>query len=131
MWKQRGAAVLEKLEKRKAVKSAEDAEKRKVRLRDKTCRWPHCKPETRLEVAHVVSKGMGGDKGGNRSAAHQLILLCFLCHQGPISLHSGDRKVEPLTEAGTDGACIFWQQDEQGVWFVVAQEIQPFVYARD
>jgi hypothetical protein len=62
-FKTRGAHIEERIAKKTAVKASEKDEKAKVRARDKTCRWPRCKPVTRLEVAHVVSKGAGGDSG--------------------------------------------------------------------
>ena len=131
--KQRGAAVLERLEKRKVTKSAEEAEKRKVRQRDRVCRWPRCqhvKDDVRLEVSHLVSKGMGGDKG-IRSTADQMVLLCYLHHQGPESLHSADLFIEAETERGSDGALAFWKLDADGRRFLVAREIAPFTYERD
>ena len=89
---QKGVAVIARKDRQKAIKAFEEAEKRKVRLRDKQCRWPECaycrSYNTRLEVAHLNDKGMGGDHG-ERSTADQMILLCWLRHQGPISLHSG------------------------------------------
>lgn len=115
---------MERRERRKAVDAFEDAEKRKVRLRDGFCRWPACDycrrfaPQT--EVAHLKAKGRGGDHGV-RSTAAQMILLCRLRHQGPISLHSGDCRISPLTSRGTDGPCIFEMQTEAG-WKVISVE---------
>lgn len=100
-------------------------EKDAVRRRDVRCRWPDCencrKYQPRLEVAHLNDKGAGGDHG-ERSTADQMMLLCFLTHQGPRSLHSGDLRVEPLTEHGTDGPCMFLATDEQKGWIVVHVE---------
>lgn len=50
-----------------------------------------------------------------------MMLLCFLVHQGARSLHSGDRMIEPLTERGTDGPCLFLELKESG-WCVVGCE---------
>jgi hypothetical protein len=114
-------------DRRKAVESYEDAEKRKVRLRDKGCRWPHCdncrtyKP--RLEVAHVIAKGMGGDHG-LKSSADQMMQLDRLTHQGGTgSVEQHGRRIEPLTPAGTDGPCAFYRVGEDGREYVVAIEI--------
>ena len=112
-------------DRRRAIEAHEDAEKRKVRVRDRVCRWPNC-PEcrrykSRLEVAHLDAKGIGGDHG-ERSTADRMVLLCMLVHQGPRSLHSGDRRIEPLTVAGANGPCAFYEADEQRGWIVVGIE---------
>lgn len=114
-------------DRRKAVDAYEDAEKHKVRLRDKGCRWPHCENcrtyKPRLEVAHLVPKGMGGDHGLT-SSADQMILLDFLTHQGGAdSQEHGGRRIEPLTPAGTDGPCAFYRTDADGREYVVAVEL--------
>lgn len=126
-FKERGRAVLERVERRKLTKAAEEAEKRKVRLRDRGCRWPGCthqKDGIRLEVAHVVSKAAGGDHG-IRSTVEQMILICYLHHQGPESLHSKDLQIEPLTARGTDGPVSFWRRDEKGDFYLWKAELQP------
>jgi len=130
----KGSAWTERRDRRKAVEASEDAEKQTVRLRDRVCRWPQCgycrsyKP--RLEVAHIKAKGQGGDHGV-RSTADQMILLCFLSHQGSDGLERHERDVRPLTSAGTNGPCEFWQRDALGTWYLVARERAPFVYERD
>jgi hypothetical protein len=120
----KGSVLIARKERQKAIRAHEDAEKRKVRARDVRCRWPACpncaayKP--RLEVAHLADKGMGGDHG-RRSTADQMMLLCFLTHQGPHSLHAQTRRIEPLTSRGADGPCRFWELREEG-WTVVHVE---------
>jgi hypothetical protein len=120
----KGSALMERKDRRRAMDAFEDAEKCKVRLRDRECRWPGCDYcrtyKSRLEVAHLHDKGMGGDHGV-RSTSDQMMLLCFLRHQGPVSLHSGDCRITPLTDRGTDGPCKFEQQSESG-WRVVHVE---------
>jgi hypothetical protein len=106
----KGTALLERRSKRADLRQHERTEKHKVRLRDKTCRWPRCvcrAMNVRNEVAHLDAKGAGGDHG-IRTRADRMMLLCFLAHQGETSLHSGDRKIVPLTDAGTDGCCEFY-----------------------
>ncbi len=121
----KGSYILERRAKRKAIEAHEEAQKRKVRQRDKTCRWPGCECQRvkgiRLEVAHLDDKGMGGDHG-ERSTADQMILLCFLRHQGQPSLHSGDLKIEPQTELGTYGPCDFYARNEAGRLELIASE---------
>lgn len=116
--------VLARHAKRKALRAHEAAEKAAVRRRDVRCRWPNCRDcattPTRLEVAHLDAKGIGGDHG-QRTSADRMILLCFPAHQGPRSLHSGDKRIEPLTELGTDGPCLFLELTEAG-WCVVHVE---------
>ena len=129
-FKVRGAAVEERVSRKKHVKAAEKDEKAKVRARDKTCRWPGCKPETRLEVAHLHDKGMGGDKG-TRSTADQMVLLCYRCHQGRVSLHSGDKRIDMDTPQGADGPLSFWiKAIHNGHWFMWAREVSPGITER-
>jgi hypothetical protein len=123
----KGSALIARREKRKAIEAHEEAEKHKVRIRDRMqCRWPGCEYCRRyknltLHVAHLKSKGRGGDHG-RRSTANQMILICSMRHEGPISVHSGDCRISPLTSRGTDGPCIFEMQDEQKGWQVVGCE---------
>jgi hypothetical protein len=123
-------------ERRKAIKAHEDAEKEKVRRRDRICRWPHCANcrlfRPRLECAHLVAKGMGGD-AGLRSDAKDMVLLDFLTHQsGTLSLEQHGRHIVVLdADRGADGPLEFWQQDDNGQMYLVAREVAPFVYARD
>jgi hypothetical protein len=135
-WKPaKGSSLIARKDRRRDVEAYEDAEKRKVRVRDRRCRWPHCENcrryEPRLEHPHVVAKGMGGDHG-ERSSADQMILLDWLTHQsGPTSLEQHGRRIEPLTPLGTDGPCEFWMVGEDGREYLVARESQPFIYERD
>lgn len=112
----KGDYLLERKAERRKVEAFEEAEKAKVRKRDQKCRWPGCdcaKKELRLEVAHLHDKAMGGDHG-LRSTADQMILLCFVKHQGRPSLHSGDLEIRPKTELGTNGPCDFYSRTEAG-----------------
>lgn len=132
---ERGSSLIASKERRKAIVAAEDAEKDKVRKRDRHCRWPHCanckKFSPRLEVAHLDAKGMGGDHG-TVSTADRLILLDYLTHQGGTSsLEQHGRKIESLTERGTNGPCAFWIADDKGGWILVAEEVSIGVYRRD
>jgi 5-methylcytosine-specific restriction endonuclease McrA len=116
----KGSYRRERTQKRLAVESEEDRNKAIVRKRDRKCRWPFCdcaKFRERLEVAHVVSKSLGGSNDPSN-----LILLCVSKHQGRPSLHSGDLAVAPQTSAGTNGPCDFKAQDDKGRWHVVASE---------
>ena len=131
----KGASLIERRTRRKETVAREDAEKAKVRARDRICRWPRCENcrrfKPRLEVAHHRAKGMGGDHG-TRSTADQMVLLDVLTHQGgPSSLEQHGRRIEPLTPLGTSGPCEFWSQDDAGDWYLVARERAPFVYERD
>lgn len=136
-WKPaKGTALMERRQRRKDTKAAEDHEKDLVRARDKRCRWPHCANckqwQPRLEVAHLTAKGMGGDPAMVRTSADRMILLDWLTHQaGTSSLEQHGKWIVPLTDRGTDGPCEFWQDDEQGRPFLVARERAPFLYERD
>lgn len=121
--------------KRKVARESFEADqKAKVRRRDgaatswRGCRWPlddcpYCsqKMKLRKEVAHINDKGMGGDHG-LRSSADQMMLFCHLIHQGPDSIHSGDREVRMRTKAGTDGPCDFYHHGK-----CVGREVRPGV----
>ncbi|WP_306523448.1 HNH endonuclease [Gemmatimonas sp.] len=82
------------------------------------CRWPHvCRKPIRLESAHLVNLSQGG-----ADTTDNLITLCFEVHQGKTSLHSQDRKIEPLTNKGCDGPVAFYQISESGQWKHIASE---------
>jgi len=98
------------------LQTKEKDEKAKVRMRDKWhCRFPLCgcrgpavRTWMRLEVAHLVHKGMGGNPKGDRSTADQMIYLCEHRHQhGGVSLHKGTLRIVPLTREGTNGPVRF------------------------
>lgn len=108
---ERGSALLARKAKRRAIDAEEKKNKREVRKQDRGCRWPFCdcrKWKLRTEVAHVLDKSLGG---GNE--IENLMELCFRKHQGPISLHSGDLKIEPQTPKGTRGPCDFYQLNRE------------------
>lgn len=111
---ERGEYRAEKLAKRAQSKSSEKAEKAKARKRDGAackgyCRWPGCKVRTYLEVSHLKHKSMGGNPANDRSVAERMIQVCQPHHRGGRSIDTGDLEVRPLTLAGTDGPCEFWQ----------------------
>lgn len=127
-------------ESRHAKRKAREMDERTAKASAKAddggrCRWPSCDCRQRrlsVEMAHVASKGMGGTPDGRRNDPRNLITLDIETHRTGIkSLHSGDRKVVPLTEDGTRGPCEFWQTDDNGAWFLVATEREPFIYERD
>lgn len=138
-WKPlRGTAKRERIDRKRKADAREDREKTKVRKRDGHCRWPHFTPEdqelcrrTRVtEVAHLTHKGMGGDPQTIRSRAPLMIRVC--CHQGPGSLHSGDRRVVFLTPKKADGALAFLERRGPlglGRFAEVARELWPGVLA--
>ena len=117
----KGAWIRERRMRKLDADAHEQREKAKVRARDRKCRWPHCQCHTLrmpLEVAHVVSKSLGGS-----SDADNMILLCVEKHQGRPSLHSGDLEVRPhYASKGTDGTCDFLVLRADGRWDVIASE---------
>lgn len=111
---------------------AERAVKAAVRERDQTCRWPGCDCQRSwgaaqgqqwyraLEVAHLDDKGMGGDKKLLRTRKDRMIYLCAWRHRGQFGLHAKRARIEPLTDKGTDGPCLFTvQRKKDGTWEVV------------
>ena len=95
-------------------KSHETREKAEVRARDgRGCRWPGCTfdKKFRVECAHLVDKGMGGDPMGVRTKRALMIRLCHVHHQGGTSIHSGDLDIVFLTSKGTDGPVQFLRKN--------------------
>jgi hypothetical protein len=130
-----GPTLREERRERKATRlSQEKAAKAEAkRLDGGRCRWPHCvcKGKEGTERAHLTAKGMGGTPDGSRNDPRNLISICHDIHRGPRSLHSGDRKIVPLTDDGARGPCEFWQRDERNDWFLVAREREPHIFERD
>ena len=131
---QKGTAILERRKTRAQIVAHEKEQKAKVVTRDgsKTCRLvPGCQEREKFETAHVHDKGMGGDRG-IRSTADQMVRACFFHHQGGWSLHSGDLRVELLTDAGTDGPIEVWGTDrERGGEYLVKREVRCGETERD
>lgn len=101
---------------RKAARdNHEDAEKAKVRRRDKGCRFPYCgcrKLRLRLEVSHSEHKGAGGNPKGDRSEASKMVQVCAERHKdNPISIDKGSLRWVPMVaKLGANGP-IAWQID--------------------
>ena len=99
--------------KRLTAKRSIDTE---LRVRDGIgCRWPGCdfwKKGVIVDAAHTdQAAGIGGDPTLLRGQRHQKMRICRQHHRGPVSLHSGDLRVVPLTDKGTDGPCEFQQRN--------------------
>jgi hypothetical protein len=116
----KGTHRRELLAKRAAIREAEKRVKAQVKIRDRgECRVPGCKALKQgwaWNCAHLEHKGMGGDKGLDRTQTDKLIGLCHPHHLGARSHHSGDLRIEPTTAQGTSGPCDFWLSDEQARW---------------
>jgi len=117
-----------RIDRSKRRASEKDA-KAAARLRDGyRNRWPgNPNAGERLEVAHFQGKGMGGDHG-LRSQLDNLITFDWLTHQGPQSIHSGHKRVIPLTRDGCSGPCAFFERNSLangkfGHWKKVGEEI--------
>lgn len=132
----RGTAKRAHIVRQKHADTKEDRNKTKVRMRDGHCRWPHRTPEDRevcrrspRHVAHLTHKGAGGDPQTVRSVPEQMIAVCAPVHQGPGSLHAGDRKVLFLTPKKADGPLAFLERHRRSKWIEVARELWPGVLA--
>lgn len=116
------------------VETHEKKEKAKVVKRDGThyCRLvPGCDERKKHETAHLDDKGMGGDRGV-RTTADTMIRSCFFHHQGKVSLHSHDLRVEHLTPEKTNGPVAVWMLNRAtGEWFMLGRETAVGVWERD
>lgn len=122
----KGTATRERRKKHRVQKAKETSAMKAARTRDKVCRFPLCpckKLRLRLEVAHQVHRGMGGNPAGDRTTTAGLVLLCFERHQGRTSLHSGDVRWVPLGDRGADGLIRWEYRTESGEWKMLASEI--------
>ncbi len=128
----KGSYKLERDAAKVKLKSNEQAEKAKVRIRDGAhyCRLvPRCEFD-KHETAHLKAKGMGGDHG-TRSIAALMVRSCWYHHQGPWSLHSYDLRVEFLTDQEANGPIAVWGRDEQGREYLVGRESAVGIWERD
>ena len=129
----KGTALLERRDKKAAIKTHEQTEKAKVVKRDgaKVCRlMPNCSEREKFETAHLDNKGMGGDHG-NRTSADTMIRACFFHHQGWWSLHTNDIRVEYLTPEKANGPIEVWGRGVGGEWFQVKRESSCGINERD
>lgn len=132
----RGSAKLARMKKKRMADDRESRNKTKVRKRDGHCRWPHATDEERelcrrerSECAHLTHKGAGGDVLTIRSKPNLMINVCKPVHQGPGSLHAGDRKVSFLTAEKADGPLVFYERRGRSAWAEVGRELWPGVLA--
>lgn len=120
----RGEKKAEHREKQAKADTKEARNKSAVRKRDShRSRWPN-DTGTILEVAHLTHKGMGGDPNTERSVQPLMILVSRDVHQGPMSLHSGDRRVQFLTKEKANGPVAFLEK-RGGKWAEIARELWP------
>ncbi len=95
-------------------KAKEDKTMADAKRRDHgKCRWPGCAfKDLRIETAHLVHRGMGGNPAGDRTERHKLIAFCLRHHQAFDRLRTID--VEPLDAAlGTDWLVAFYRLNEE------------------
>lgn len=112
------------------LKRAETKNKREVRNRDRTCRFPLC-PCRRfglfLEVSHADHKGMGGDPTGERSTPERMIYVCNWRHkESRVSIDKGLLRWVPLVaDKGSNGP-VSWEMKVGEDWRELAFEIPGF-----
>lgn len=76
-------------------------------------RFGFSRTPTRLELAHVEGRKMGGNPDLSRDTVENTLLTAWDLHNGGRhSMHGGLVKVEPMTEKGTRGpiAVTFYEQ---------------------
>lgn len=111
--------AVERRQKRRDRKAVELDVKAAVKKRDGyECRWPACEYRTvpqLIDAAHLDAAGMGGDPQSLRMTRENLISICRLHHRkAPVSLHSGDLKIEPLdSDLGAEGLCAFYRLNRE------------------
>lgn len=118
----KGSARAERLDRRAEIERIEARAKLAAKVRDGyACRVPGCTTnlqQWRLESAHLVTKGMGGDHGVYSSHRRDYVSTCFPHHQGARSLHSGDLKALPLTSEAGDGP-VQWSELRESGWTIL------------
>jgi hypothetical protein len=102
----RGAYTLERKRKAREHKAREADIMRRVVAEDgHKCRVPRCAfGGLRVECAHQVHRGIGGNKAEDRTLPHLLIALCQSHHA---MWDRGKLDIVPLTEQGMRGPCEF------------------------
>lgn len=113
----RGTAYLEGRTRRAARRNAEQSVMRAAKKRDGgKCRRPGCKGTFEglrlpIDACHGVHRGAGGNPDGSRTAeTRQIISLCRW-HHSRWDAHL--MRIDPLTDAGFDGPCAFYDRDEE------------------
>lgn len=108
----KGSALLASRARRAGRVAAEQKVMQEAKRRDgHQCRVPACEyrpKRLRIEAAHLVHRGMGGDPRGTRTTRAGLISLCVIHHA---EFDAGQLTILPLTERGTDGPCSFTLED--------------------
>jgi hypothetical protein len=117
-----------KVARERTEREAKDEAKRDDGYR---CRWPHACHTKTLDGAHLDAKGLGGSPDGARNTPQNIITLCREAHRGVRSLHSGHKRIVPLTPDGTRGPVEFWDTDTDGREYLVGREIEPRIFERD
>lgn len=88
----KGTAAKAKRARRRRISQDEWLAKTAAKMRDayvcRRCGGPDHWLGT-VEAAHIDGKGMGGDHGTRSSKRSDYVTLCYDCHQGPRSVHSG------------------------------------------
>jgi hypothetical protein len=125
----RGSAVLEREKHRAEREKAEREAKLAAKARDGfRCRWPLThKCRGGLEAAHILDASLGG-----ACEPANLVSLCAWLHRrGPESIHGKQLKVEPMTHHHANGPLQFWRKDEDGSFYLVAEERSVGIVERD
>ncbi len=104
----KGSAAKARRAARAAIERRERAAKLAAKARDRySCRCcQHVIYSYKVEAAHLIDKGMGGDRGRYSCEPKHFVTLCHDCHQGPRSVHSGHIRMTYGPDMG-DGVVTF------------------------
>lgn len=122
-----GTAWLDSRKRRADRKAEEDKAMRDAKARDRhVCRFPACEympKKPRIDAAHSIHRGMGGNPDGDRTKRELLIAFCFIHHR---QWDLGEFDVEPLTDRIFDGPVAFTRAGESGTAEIFHAESTAF-----
>lgn len=99
-----------------------DAAKRRDGNKCRVPRCEHAPRSPRIEPAHYIHRGMGGNPSGDRTERALIVSLCFLHHADYDWKTNVDLEIEPQTSAMFDGPCAYYFRAKGGEFVHYATE---------